>query len=68
MQLSRLKTLLGLKLLALIVLGDIANESNNWLIKEDACLDKPTFITFSQLLISDLVQNVANILQHGINH
>lgn len=37
-------------------------------MKEDACLDKLTFITFSQLLVSDLVQNVASIIQYGINH
>ncbi len=61
-QLSRLKSLSGLKLLAPIVLDDVANEFKNRLMEEDAHLDKLTSITLGRLLASGSIQNATSIV------
>lgn len=56
-ELLKLKSLLGLQLLAQIILDNIANKPKNQLIEEHVRLDKLTSIIYDQLLASDLVQN-----------
>ena len=60
MQLSRLKTLPGIKLLAPIILDDVANKPKDKLIEEDTRLNKLSSITLGQLLGTDSNQDTTN--------
>ena len=60
MQLSRLKTLSGIKLLAPIILDDVANEPKDKLIEEDTRLDKLSSITLGRLLGNSSHQDATN--------
>ena len=60
MQLSRLKTLLEIKLLVLIIFNNVANESKDKLIEEDTHFNKLSFIIFGQLLGTGLYQDATN--------
>ena len=59
-QLSRLKTLSGIKLLAPIILDDVANEPKDKLIEEDTRLDKLSSITLGRLLGNSSHQDATN--------
>lgn len=68
MQQSRLRNLLSLKLLTPIVLNNVINKPKNRLVKKDTYLNKLFSIISSSLLASNVVENAASMIQHGINY
>lgn len=59
---------MGLKLLAIIFLDNIANKPKNRLVEEDTCLNKLFSIIFNWLFASNSVQNIASIIHYNINN